>query len=72
MLHPDAEQDLAGAALFYRREGGRALAARFLGAIGKLLALWFATRVYERTKARLNGLDEFDSKRPADRSRRAA
>jgi len=37
-----------------RREGRRALAARFLGAIGKLFAPWFATRGYERTKARLN------------------
>jgi len=29
-LHRDAELDLAEAARFYRREGGRALAARFL------------------------------------------
>ena len=40
-LHPDAEQDLLGAAAFYEREGSRALAARFVAEfkrVGALLA----------------------------------
>lgn len=40
-LHPDAAQELAEAARFYRREAGRGVAARFLDEferVGNLLA----------------------------------
>ena len=38
-LHPGAAEDLAQAARFYRREGGRALAARFLDEFERVAAL---------------------------------
>ena len=38
-LHHGAEDDLAGAARFYRREGGRALAARFLDEFERIAKL---------------------------------
>ena len=38
-LHREAERDLAEAAGFYRREGGRALAARFLDEFERITGL---------------------------------
>lgn len=38
-LHRGAERDLAEAARFYRREGGRAVAARFLGEFERIAEL---------------------------------
>ena len=38
-LHREAERDLAEAAGFYRREGGRALAARFLDEFERIARL---------------------------------
>ena len=39
MLHPGGASDLAQAARFYRQEGGRALAARFIDEFERVAAL---------------------------------